>query len=693
MSAAWYSAADLAKLSLPGMPGTDRAIQIRAKREEWPSKAKPGRGGGKLYPTSALPREAQDALARRQLQTIDPAPKTEVEVQPASALKDWQRRTMDARAALLTQLDRLTEVMPKSRAIEALVKAANREELAPDLQALVPAANARGKALSRSRIYEWLRLREAHGVVGLAPAPARKETFPTWASDFMDLYARPQKPSIVQCLEQMGADAPSYDQARRFLKKLDTVTRNKGRMGPRALKSLRAYVKRDTSELWPTAVYSADGHTFDAEVAHPIHGKPFRPEITTVIDAFTKRVVGWSAAIAEATWGTLDAIRHAFENGGVCDIWYVDRGMGFNNATFDAELTGVLARFGVTKQNALPYGSQARGLVERVHRSIWVRGAKTLPTYMGAAMDDEARQKAFKITRREVRETGQSRLLMAWNEFLSWAGEQVADYNTRPHSALPKIRCHITGKFRHMSPDEAWMAAVDDGFEPDVVSDEHADLFRPYERRKVNRATVSLFSNSYFHHDLEGYHGEDVLVGYDIHDAGKVWVRDLESRLICVAIFEGNAKSYFPVTVAEQARERRAKGRMMRLVDKAREVEAEVNPDVLLEAVNNPLSEEEKIAGDQAYERLTANDDSAEDAAGRPALTLVDERPMFNSEFEWAQWLSLHPEKAEPEDIEHLAGMLKQPSFKSILTINGVDLETLRDLASADAVNQTRSEF
>lgn len=66
--------------------------------------------------------------------------------------------------------------------------------------------------------------------------------------------------------------------------------RHAGRMGPRALKSLRAYVARDTMALWPMAVYVADGHCFDAEVRHPRHNRPFRPEITTVLDVHTRRI-------------------------------------------------------------------------------------------------------------------------------------------------------------------------------------------------------------------------------------------------------------------------------------------------------------------------------------------------------------------------------------------------------------------
>jgi hypothetical protein len=57
----WYSVSELA--GLPGLPSTDRAIQIRAKREGWEHRPRQGRGGGKEYAIHSLPVETQQALA------------------------------------------------------------------------------------------------------------------------------------------------------------------------------------------------------------------------------------------------------------------------------------------------------------------------------------------------------------------------------------------------------------------------------------------------------------------------------------------------------------------------------------------------------------------------------------------------------------------------------------------------------
>ena len=54
------------------------------------------------------------------------------------------------------------------------------------------------------------------------------------------------------------------------------------------------------------------------------------------------------------------------------------------------------------------------------------------------------------------------------------------------------------------------------------------DLYRPYVKHKTRRSLVDWLDNKYFSLDLEKHHGEYVFVGYDIHNADKVWIRKVE---------------------------------------------------------------------------------------------------------------------------------------------------------------------
>lgn len=691
MSDQWYSPSELEKLKLPGLPGTKRGINSRAKTDNWQGKKK---GCGVVYPVSALPAEAQDELRKRAISnrskelTAKAAATAVAQIDPAG-LKAYQRDTMQARAAILVHIDALVmDGASQSKAINALVAMANEGTLPPELAALVPVANARAgagrnQALCRATLYNWLKARELAGdkAVALAPAAPAEAPIPEWARALMDLYARPTKPSLVWAVEELtkklpAGTAPNYDQARRFLLKLDTITRNAGRMGPRALKSYRAYVARDTSELWPTAVYVADGHCFDAEVAHPRHGRPFRPEITTVVDVYTRRIVGWAVGLSENKWDVSAAAVHAFTTCGVCDIWYADNGPGFNNHLWDDQLTGLTARLGVTKKNSLPYNSQARGVIERLHQTVWVSAAKRLTTYMGAAMDGEARSRAFKRTRKDIATAGSSRLLMDWSDFAEFCELLVAAYNDHPHTGLPKTRDPETGRKRHMTPNEMWADAVAQGWEADVVPEAEADdLFRPYEKRNTRRALVELFGNSYFAPALEGYHGEDVLVGYDVADASRVWVRALDGRFIAVAKFEGHKTSFFPVTVAEQAREKRALGRLKRNDAHRAEIVAELTPDTLLE--HQPAAH---FSPEALAEATVLMDAMANPVPAPQPLVTTDGRPLFSDDLEWVRWLLSHPEKVTDQDVEGLRTSMRNPSFVLEMTMNGVAATTLNTL-------------
>lgn len=103
--------------------------------------------------------------------------------------------------------------------------------------------------------------------------------------------------------------------------------------------------------------YTADGKTFDAEVQHPIHGGAFKPEITTIVDVFTRKCVGWSVGLAENQFETLDALRGACVNHGIPAVFYADRGPGYKNQAFQNRLTGFMARLGITQMHSLPYNS------------------------------------------------------------------------------------------------------------------------------------------------------------------------------------------------------------------------------------------------------------------------------------------------------------------------------------------------
>lgn len=739
--------ADLARdRGIANFPTTKSGVIRFVKAAGWDGsplcRKRAGRGGGLEYHFSLIPdmlRTAIDAIVVKSSMVAVIKAETEADRRKLAALKSASlasrhRAVMEARAEILTSIDGYAVSMGQTRAwgiarfLEAQVALADRQETeakrdrgeilthheAAGLAQPLTLTAAKGfhrsperlqiandrKAtarIGRSTIYEWFAARGKGGVVALSPAPTKEQQpIPSGFSDFLKFYALPSKPSIsdahgeyLKAVEQKSGVqnmTVTLSQVRHILReRLSNIEKNCGREGLLTLRSRMAYVTRTDDDMWPTTIYSADGKTFDAEIADPVTKLPIRPEITTVIDIVTRKVVGISLARSENQRSVAEALRNACVSCGIPAIFYTDRGPGYRNDAMDADVSGLMGRLGITKQHAAPYGSQAKGRIERPNGTIWNTLAKRLPTYIGTDMDKEAGQKIHKLTRREIKEFGQSRALPSWDEFVRLCDAMIEEYNNKSHRSLPEFEDPATGKTRHMSPNEAWAAHVASGFEPvPVDADEADDLFRPYEIRTVRRALVQWNSNQYFHEALERYHEEKVMVGYDYHQADRVWVRefDLDSgqpgRLICVARFGGNSERYVPLSYEQKAIETRAKGRLRRIDVKRDAIEAE--RDAMLVVEYSPVAPVPFLnITPEPQKQPVQNDVEVVPNIAQPR------RRTFASDEELAVWALQHPNQLTPNQIAVLKDCLSRPSARELFRLSGIDTEALRTLLRAAA--------
>ena len=627
----FYSIQEIIELGLSSLPSTHPALNRRAKLESWlwkEIKAKGGKNGVRKeyilpdYALAELVSNKQDEYSKQleikgdniNVANIVPT------ISPA-LLADWQRDCGTARLAIVRHVLDMADLLGKTKAVEKFATDSKNGQLTATLADTVRRANAKagkdGNAkVSRATLFNWLKLAENAGdnslVAVLAPKH-RDVTMPVWGATLLKLWGQPTKPSLSMVMRELvnvmgGENVPSYAQASYFLRThVGNVELERGRMGARELKNIQPFIRRDTSELFPTDVYTADGHTFDAEVAHPISGRPFRPEITAIIDVASRKLVGFSIDLAESGLAVLDAIRTAVCTNGVMALFYVDNGSGYKNAMMSRDGSGLMDRLGSTLTHSLPYNSQAKGIVERSHQSIWIQAAKRLPTYIGVDMDKEARQKVFKKTRKDIATFGESKLLLAWDDFMTLCHDEMQRYNNRPHHAHPRRHNKLTGRKEHLTPQQVWdekLAMMVNLGKPMVQVHEAdmVDLFRPYIERKVLRGEIKMFNHVYFSRELEQYHGETVHVGYDIHDASQVWVRDVSGRLLAVAKFEANTRAYFAQPVIEQAHEKRALGQLKRNDVKRNEILETMSPSRVLEHIDTMRLPQEQI--DKAFATL-----------------------------------------------------------------------------------------
>ncbi|WP_149590516.1 hypothetical protein [Serratia symbiotica] len=91
---------------------------------------------------------------------------------------------------------------------------------------------------------------------------------------------------------------PSYDAVIRLVDKLPLRERMRGRVSGSAAKAFEVYQQRDWSQMPVNGCWISDGKSLNLKVAHPIHGRPFTPELTLVIDGRTRYIVGWSVSLA-----------------------------------------------------------------------------------------------------------------------------------------------------------------------------------------------------------------------------------------------------------------------------------------------------------------------------------------------------------------------------------------------------------
>ncbi|MDX7968445.1 Mu transposase C-terminal domain-containing protein [Escherichia coli] len=630
-------------LGLSGFPSAEKNIRARLDRlaennPEWKRK----REGTKAfeYHIDCLPAEAQKVLRKRlthqvledtQLPAVveqkavkNVAVRDELEVmvkcpelalREVQALTDKQKAIADARILLATEVHKLREYagMTRKAALKHIVDGVRMGALPDRIIEAANTANARqGKRTGVSTgsldswYSSWVMARgDANQLLALL-APGHHKGTPWeqvwWLSDFFMFYRSWKRPTVEYAYREFSAwwhekhanDAgmlaalPSVHAVRRVLSSVPVIVKERFRSTGSAWRSLNPFVRRDWSTLPVNAVWVGDGHCMKLMAFNPATGNTFRPEVTLVMDAGQRFIVGWSLSLSENVIAVADALRHGMSQHGIPLIYYSDNGGGEKNRVLDADITGILPRLGVEHHTGIPGNPQGRGVIERANKGIPKDVALSFQTYCSKNADKEtvmmqqritqsaikATHKGKELTKRQVKAMGE---VPTFEQLMAAIELEVKRYNNRPHSSLPRKE-----DGEHYSPAAYRRKLIkEQKAEIDMLSPEELhEMFRPESICTVRRGEVVLFRNIYFSTELAAEHGNEVRVCYDIHDANSVIVRRMDGSYICDAIWNGNKVDAFPKAVIEQQQEKRARGRIARATQKIEEAKRELTPAI-----------------------------------------------------------------------------------------------------------------
>lgn len=625
-------------VGLPGMPGTAQGVRYSIKKMASSEHFWRKRAGSKTieYSIDCLPLITQQALRERhvaQLMATDPQeittqPPVKRErkqnvVQPVeayrgspqlveerlNALTENQRKVAEARIALVCEVLRISQEPGFScaSAIRFIVARLAQGNLEDRLESLVITANARkGKerTLSAITLKRWIAAfnkaqNAAERLLLLVPGK-RDEIKPeeiSWLPEFLAQYRQANGRPMSEAYEDFVAEwqrrhadepymlevMPSYDVVRYAMKKLPEVVKQKGRVTGSEYRQLEGFTRRDWTAMPVNYVWIGDGHGMKLKCAHPIHGRPFSPEVTFVIDGGTRFVVGWSLDLAENVFAVAGAIQHGIRNHGKPFLYYSDNGSGETADMLDKEVVGILPRLGIKHPTGIAGNPQGRGIIERLNRTLPMRIARRYRTYFGKGADRESLRvlnrdlrSAFNALQQDRplndRQKAAMRELPSWAELIEAIREGVEWYNNRPHSELP-----MKPNGQHYSPAEFRKKRLaEEDTEIEWLSDlELRDMFRPMVERPVRRCEIKWLGNIYYAPELRDEHGRKVLVSYDIHDAERITVRRKDGSFICEAIWNGNKHAAFAVSAEYHKQQQRIKGMRKRAEEKIRDAEDE----------------------------------------------------------------------------------------------------------------------
>lgn len=530
----WITATELAGMA--GMPGTDRAIRIRAQKEQWQSRPR-AKGKGVEYHIDSLPAETQTAVrisvgkkaanaARAALPaTVD---KTE-SLARYQRLKPHQRRKVDAIVTLLTELDIFVSAsgLSKKDAYTAFATAWNNGEI--DVSADVRSAQP---TCSRASIYRWQKIKAEKGIADLAEdlgaarrgtgiidsQPALKE----YVVAMMVGYPHIKATTLAKaCRAEFSGQPVTLPSDRRLSEWM-----NGWKSANKALFS--AVTNPDEwKNKYMAAMGSASEHVIALNQLWEFDSTPAdlmltdgRHSLLGVIDVYSRRTL-FVVMPTSNSKGVAQVIRRALLSWGVPEIAKTDNGADYKSHW----IRHVFESLGIEQEFCPPFQGWKKPHIERVFRTFAHDIAELLDGFIG---HNVAERKAI-----EARKAFSDRLFekdriidvsMSSAELQQFCNDWLDhEYHTRTHSELKMSPLAKAGSYNGS------IRSINNERLLDVL------LSEPAKTRTVGKEGIKINGGEYIAPELAGIPGQEVKPYYDADDMGRIYVYNPDGEFICVA--------------------------------------------------------------------------------------------------------------------------------------------------------------
>lgn len=542
----WYTAAEIAALALPGLPGTERNIRRRAAAENWPYRERQGRGGGREYPATALPLDARAELGRRATAAATPArlpapgPAAPPVLQTAATTAKARDR-QDYKLAILAAWDafRVAGQGGVSALRHKFVGFYNAGEIG-----IEPWVRAQCRTISPSSLHRWEAARAGGDMTRLAGRYGNRAgsgvldraavdvmgwmiatitDTPNMGVEQLRTLAVGRFGDRLEMIDGTTAPMPSVRVMQREIadwrdrnRQLSLALSNPDDWKNRcrvAVGDMSGWVTR-VNQLWEIDASPSDALLTDG-----------RASLYVCVDVYTRRMMVLVTAVPR-TSAVLLLIRRCIVAWGMPEAIKTDNGSDF----VSREANRAYALLDVAHPTCAPYSPEQKPHVERAIGTLQHSLMPLLPGYTG-------------------HNVAQRQALRARESFAKRLGEAEADtFNVSlTRDDLQRLCDDWTAHWYHHQPHAglgdrtpAEAAAGCAGMEARVADERQLDiLLMPMAgTRVVGKKGIQVENADFYSHDLIPYigTGERFEIRLDPEDMGRIWVyRPEPFQFVCIA--------------------------------------------------------------------------------------------------------------------------------------------------------------